>query len=461
MPVERTRGSRRAGADGANLVWTEPAVAPTGGVAFATNLTPTAFAEESIDVPDTSSSFFFFEPPTTPTKRVSHKRKATPSPSTSSSPPPPPATQQQQHIPRPPNAFILFRSAFIRSGAVPASSEPSHATLSTIAGLAWTALAPAARGTWHEKARKAREEHAKRFPGYAFRPKRGSAGDGGTDAPEEVKLTTTKKKKEAPPKRRTRETAPADMERCAHIAKLIAQGRSGAELEGEVKAFDAERGERVVEVRWESEKEVKTTKTTKVRKTSTAVRRRVKSEPTPPASSSSESEPTTPTSPVGPFDFDFLDLLPLDLDIPSSPIDDATAFAWPSVPPSPALSYASATYNAFGSSSPIDTAPSSPVLSYASPALSSSSSLSSLSAASSAWSSLDDLSSLASFGCGSAPPAAFDLSSCGAGLEMYNAYDASTTLQFELDHLGMGVGVGMEGMQYVPEYLPATTAATW
>ncbi|KAJ7472619.1 hypothetical protein FB451DRAFT_964796, partial [Mycena latifolia] len=74
------------------------------------------------------------------------------------------------HIPRPPNAFILFRSSFIRGGAVPARVETSHSTLSAIAGLTWAALPACERGVWHARARRVREEHKERFPGYAFRP---------------------------------------------------------------------------------------------------------------------------------------------------------------------------------------------------------------------------------------------------------------------------------------------------
>lgn len=39
------------------------------------------------------------------------------------------------HIPRPPNAFILFRSSFVRSNQVPGRVEGNHSTLSKIVGL--------------------------------------------------------------------------------------------------------------------------------------------------------------------------------------------------------------------------------------------------------------------------------------------------------------------------------------
>lgn len=40
----------------------------------------------------------------------------------------------KKHIPRPPNAFILFRSSFIRSNHVPGKVEGNHSTLSKIIG---------------------------------------------------------------------------------------------------------------------------------------------------------------------------------------------------------------------------------------------------------------------------------------------------------------------------------------
>jgi hypothetical protein len=56
--------------------------------------------------------------------------------------PAPPADTRSSHgkkrdasyIPRPPNAFILFRSSFIRSQQVPGKVEGNHSTLSKIIG---------------------------------------------------------------------------------------------------------------------------------------------------------------------------------------------------------------------------------------------------------------------------------------------------------------------------------------
>ena len=50
------------------------------------------------------------------------------------------------YIPRPPNAFILFRSSFIRAQHIPGQIEGSHSTLSKIIGASPVASrAPAAR----------------------------------------------------------------------------------------------------------------------------------------------------------------------------------------------------------------------------------------------------------------------------------------------------------------------------
>ncbi|KAJ6510464.1 high mobility group box domain-containing protein, partial [Mycena sanguinolenta] len=73
------------------------------------------------------------------------------------------------HIPRPPNAFILFRHSFIRA-AVPAHIEPSHSSLSAIAGLTWAALSAPEKATWHRKAKEERDRHRERYPDHTFRP---------------------------------------------------------------------------------------------------------------------------------------------------------------------------------------------------------------------------------------------------------------------------------------------------
>ncbi|KAH9960545.1 high mobility group box domain-containing protein, partial [Lactifluus volemus] len=74
------------------------------------------------------------------------------------------------HIPRPPNAFILFRSSFIKSESVPGNIEGNHSTLSKIIGIVWKTLPPAERELWEKRAIQAQAEHRARYPDWRFRP---------------------------------------------------------------------------------------------------------------------------------------------------------------------------------------------------------------------------------------------------------------------------------------------------
>ncbi|KAK0486673.1 hypothetical protein EDD18DRAFT_670977 [Armillaria luteobubalina] len=124
------------------------------------------------------------------------------------------------HIPRPPNAFILFRSSFIKSQHVSTDVETNHSTLSKIIGMTWQGLPEGERQVWHDKARAALDEHRRRFPGYAFRPGK----EGGE--------TRTKGR------RKVREVKPKDTKRCAKIAELLVEGLKGAQLDEAIKEFD-------------------------------------------------------------------------------------------------------------------------------------------------------------------------------------------------------------------------------
>lgn len=75
------------------------------------------------------------------------------------------------------------------------------------------------RQVWHAKAKKALEEHRKKWPQYAFRPSH-AKGKGGTE------------------KRKVREVEPKDMKRCTKIAELLVEGKKGAELDAAIQEFD-------------------------------------------------------------------------------------------------------------------------------------------------------------------------------------------------------------------------------
>ncbi|KAJ3913450.1 hypothetical protein F5877DRAFT_71563 [Lentinula edodes] len=207
MPAERSRGSRRSGADGNQLVWTMPVEpASTSGISFATNLTPITFNDPDTgsviagDAPE-SELFPFANDPSSPRRPAHTKKKA------------------ENHIPRPPNAFILFRSSFIKSQHVSTEVETNHSTLSKIIGLTWQNLPEDERQVWHSKAKAALDDHRRKFPQYAFRPLHTKA-KGGTE------------------KRKVREVGPKDMKRCAKIAELLVEGKKGHELDAAIQEFD-------------------------------------------------------------------------------------------------------------------------------------------------------------------------------------------------------------------------------
>ncbi|KAH9848724.1 hypothetical protein C2E23DRAFT_738743 [Lenzites betulinus] len=125
----------------------------------------------------------------------------------------------ENHIPRPPNAFILFRSAFIKSQHVSSEVETNHSTLSKIIGITWQNLPHEERQVWHAKAKAALEDHRRKFPQYAFRPLHTKGR-----APAE--------------KRKVREVEPKDLKRCAKIAELLVEGKKGRELDEAIQEFD-------------------------------------------------------------------------------------------------------------------------------------------------------------------------------------------------------------------------------
>jgi len=94
------------------------------GVTFAPNVTPVTFVEPDSDslYSDPSSPTSTLFPPATTPAPPSRKRC------------PPGKRRSQGYIPRPPNAFMLFRADFVRQKHVPGSIETNHGSLSKIIG---------------------------------------------------------------------------------------------------------------------------------------------------------------------------------------------------------------------------------------------------------------------------------------------------------------------------------------
>ncbi|TDL25438.1 hypothetical protein BD410DRAFT_801461 [Rickenella mellea] len=228
MPADRSvKSSKRAGESAFQVMdWTAPPAEPAAPqtFSFAPNVTPVTFIEPppSVeDVPAESTLFpsAFEEPVTSAPRRQTHGKK-----------------RAEDHIPRPPNAFILFRSSFIKSQHVSSEIEGNHGTLSKIVGLLWHNLPYEERQVWQAKARRALAEHKRRWPDYSFKPKHlrekdrerdtkadGGGGGGGTG------------------KRKVREVGPRDAKRCERIATLLASGKKGDELAAAIEEFDRHR----------------------------------------------------------------------------------------------------------------------------------------------------------------------------------------------------------------------------
>ncbi|KAJ4466536.1 high mobility group box domain-containing protein, partial [Lentinula aciculospora] len=69
---------------------------------------------------------------------------------------------------RPPNAFMLFRSDFLKRDVIPPSVEKRQQTLSRIAGEVWNLMPAQEKKEWHEKSAEALRLHNEKYPNYKF-----------------------------------------------------------------------------------------------------------------------------------------------------------------------------------------------------------------------------------------------------------------------------------------------------
>lgn len=117
----------------------------------------------------------------TPVRTVLANYSEYPLPSAPPSPIPPPEGKKKKrhgrkmsadHIPRPRNAFILFRSHAITSGLIPHSiGVKDHKNLSQIVGGVWRGLSEPERQQWEVLAEEEKRRHVAKYPNYAYRPK--------------------------------------------------------------------------------------------------------------------------------------------------------------------------------------------------------------------------------------------------------------------------------------------------
>ncbi|KAI9572598.1 high mobility group box domain-containing protein, partial [Boletus coccyginus] len=114
------------------------------------------------------------------------------------------------HIPRPRNAFMLFRSAFAAAQKISANIEHDNRHITRIIAHCWNRLSDTEKQIWRDKAAAEKAQHAERYPNYRFSP-----------------IGRTKKAK----KRKVRRNGVEDVKRCETLADLVMAGKHGLELE--------------------------------------------------------------------------------------------------------------------------------------------------------------------------------------------------------------------------------------
>ncbi|KAK0216830.1 hypothetical protein IW262DRAFT_149463 [Armillaria fumosa] len=80
----------------------------------------------------------------------------------------------EPHIPRPSNAYIIFRSEFVALHKETLSK--TQQTASKMAGAAWRQLPKERQDHYRQLADKRKREHALAYPGYKFNPRRSRRG---------------------------------------------------------------------------------------------------------------------------------------------------------------------------------------------------------------------------------------------------------------------------------------------
>ncbi|KAJ6614303.1 hypothetical protein B0H10DRAFT_164510 [Mycena sp. CBHHK59/15] len=100
-------------------------------------------------------------------------------------PPTPPPTSKSKHVPRPPNAFILYRSDFLKRGIIPPHVERRQQNLSRVAGQCWNLLSDEEKQVWQVKAAERSQLHQQEHPDYHFKPSPRGKGKAKTRAGEE------------------------------------------------------------------------------------------------------------------------------------------------------------------------------------------------------------------------------------------------------------------------------------
>ncbi|KAF7318738.1 HMG box domain-containing protein [Mycena chlorophos] len=203
---------------------------PATTVTFAPNVTPTTYnAPSPTPSPFGSPSLTtdlplpIFPPCDTPAPPPTRKRQ------------PPGKRRSQGYIPRPPNAFMLFRADFVRQKHVPGTIETNHGSLSKIIGNCWRSLPLDEKHLWEVRAKQAKAEHKQKYPDYKFRPVHNKQRGATAPVPPrpQPRMPSTTVKGQLPQEE--------DDRRCEEVAALLLQGKKGEELAAAVQDLDKRR----------------------------------------------------------------------------------------------------------------------------------------------------------------------------------------------------------------------------
>jgi len=126
-------------------------------------------------------------------------------------------SRSRNHIPRPRNAFMIFRSEFCAGEKISRSVERDHRHISRIIGYYWNKLPESEKDVWRRKAEQEKSEHLRKYPGYRFTP-------------------TVRAKR--PIKRNVKRNGEDDLLRCQILADFLMLGKEGKELEDAAKSLE-------------------------------------------------------------------------------------------------------------------------------------------------------------------------------------------------------------------------------
>ncbi|TFK23768.1 hypothetical protein FA15DRAFT_445387 [Coprinopsis marcescibilis] len=197
---------------------------PQRPISFAPNVTPVTFVESDSSSPSTpepqspNSLPKLFPPSEVPAPPPARKRC------------PPGKRRSQGYIPRPPNAFMLFRADFVRQKHVPGSIETNHGSLSKIIGNCWRNLPLEEKKVWEQRAKHEKAAHKIQYPNYRFRPvhnKNKKKADNSND----VSLNAGDEKKK-------HEVTQEEEMRCEEVTQLLLEGMKGEDLARAVRQRD-------------------------------------------------------------------------------------------------------------------------------------------------------------------------------------------------------------------------------